>query len=76
MKFTGERYITGIFGLCTDYSHSAEGGVTDLALLPSRETLEYLLKQFGFKTVRFYKPEVDDYEQLVRNHRVIVFAEK
>lgn len=75
-SYLWQRDINGLFGLCVDYSHRPEGGITDLALVPSRHALEFLLKQFGFKTVEFYKPSADDYEQFSRHHRVIVFAEK
>ena len=75
-SYLWQREMTGMFGLCVDYSSSPEGGLTDLALVPSRQTLIFLLKQFGFKTVSFYTPEINDYEQFVRNHRVIIFAEK
>ncbi len=75
-SYMWQRDLQGSFGLCVDYSHRAEGGLTDLALVPSRKALEFLLRQFGFRTVEFYKPAPDDYEQFVRNHRVVVFAEK
>lgn len=75
-SYLWQRDVNGLFGLCLDYSHRPEGGLTDLALVPSRYALDFLLKQFGFKTVKFYKPAPDDYEQFVRSHRVIVFAEK
>lgn len=75
-SYLWQRELNGLFGLCVDYSYRAEGGLTDLALVPSRQALEFLLKQFGFKTVNFYNPEPSDYEQFVRGHRVIVFAEK
>ncbi|MGZ8157353.1 MAG: class I SAM-dependent methyltransferase [Methylobacter sp.] len=75
-SYLWQRELNGLFGLCVDYSDRAEGGLTDLALIPSRQCLEFLLKQFGFKTVNFYTPESNDYEQFVRGHRVIVFAEK
>lgn len=75
-SYLWQRNLNGIFGLCADYSESPEGGLTDLSLVPSREALEFLLRQLGFKTVDFYKPETDDYEQFVRNQRVIIFAEK
>lgn len=75
-SFLWQRELKGTFGLCVDYSSSAEGGLTDLSLIPSKPTLEFLLRQFGFKTINFYQPESDDYEQFVRNHRIIVFAEK
>lgn len=75
-SYLWQRELNGLFGLCVDYSDRSEGGLTDLALIPSRHCLEFLLKQFGFKTVNFYTPEPSDYEQFVRGHRVIVFAEK
>jgi tRNA (mo5U34)-methyltransferase len=71
-----QRELTGMFGLCRDYSHSKEGGLTDVALVPSRDALVFLLKEFGFNTINFYQPVPDDYEQFVRRSRVIVFAEK
>lgn len=75
-SYLWQRELNGIFGLCIDYSESPEGGLTDLSLVPSKQALEFLLRQFGFKTVNFYKPETDDYEQFVRGHRVVIFAEK
>jgi tRNA (mo5U34)-methyltransferase len=75
-SYLWQRELTGLFGLCVDYSHRAEGGLTDLALVPSKQALEFLLKQFGFQSVNFYQPDPDDYEQFTRGHRVIVFAEK
>jgi tRNA (mo5U34)-methyltransferase len=75
-SYLWQRELNGLFGLCVDYSHRTEGGLTDLALVPSRQALEFLLKQFGFKIVNFYNPEPSDYEQFVRGHRVVVYAEK
>ncbi len=75
-SFLWQRDLKGVFGLCADYSHRPEGGLTDLALVPSTQALDFLLKQSGFKTVTFYKPAPADYEQFVRKHRVIIFAEK
>jgi len=75
-SYLWQREIQGMFGLCADYSHRAEGGLTDLALVPSRFALEFLLKNAGFRTVEFYQPDADDYEQFTRRHRVLVFAAK
>lgn len=75
-SYLWQRELQGMFGLCVDYSGRPEGGLTDLALVPSRYALGFLLKQFGFKKIDFYEPESDDYEQFTRNQRVIVFAEK
>lgn len=75
-SYLWQRDLNGMFGLCVDYSDVAEGGLTDIAVVPSRQALDFLLKQFGFKTVRFYEPLSGDYEQFARKHRVILFAEK
>lgn len=70
------RDLNGMFGLCVDYADRPEGGLTNLALVPSRDAIKFLLEFFGFKKVSFYTPNENDYEQFVRNHRVIVLAEK
>ncbi|NDD62368.1 MAG: methyltransferase domain-containing protein [Acidobacteria bacterium] len=75
-SYQWQREIHGLFGLCVDYSQRSEGGMTDLALVPSRNGLEFLLQQFGFRSIKYYPPEPSDYEQFVRGHRLIVFAEK
>jgi hypothetical protein len=75
-SYRWQRSLNGLFGLCADYSHSKEGGLTDLALVPSRDAVEFLLRQFGFGHIDFYQPEPDDYEQFTRHARIIVFAEK
>lgn len=75
-SYLGQRDLTGLFGLCMDYSHRKEGGLTDLALIPSRDGLLFLLQQFGFNKIELYQPSMDDYEQFVRGSRIIVYAEK
>jgi len=70
------RDIKGSFGLCFDYPDISEGGLTELALVPSREALITLLQHFGFVNIRVYEPAENDYEQFVRQQRVIVYAEK
>ncbi|HOY32968.1 MAG TPA: methyltransferase domain-containing protein [Bacteroidales bacterium] len=71
-----QRDIRGMFGLCMDYPSLTEGGLSDLALVPSRDALVTLLEYFGFTNIRFYHPEENDYEQFVRGHRVVIYAEK
>ena len=71
-----QREIHGTFALCDDNSNSSEGGLTDLAVVPSRDAVVYMLKQFGFSEINFYVPKDNDYEQFTRGHRVIVFATK
>jgi len=71
-----QRALHGTFGLCLDYPDNAEGGVSDLALVPSRRALEFILKRVGFTSVEFFEPASDAYEQFVRGHRVIVLAQR
>ena len=71
-----QRDVQGSFGLCLDYPTISEGGLTELALVPSKQALVTLLDLFGFVNIRFYSPNPEDYEQFVRGHRVIVYAEK
>jgi tRNA (mo5U34)-methyltransferase len=70
------RELQGSFGICFDYPQLKEGGLTELALIPSKKAVEFLLKHFGCSSVSFYVPEGGDYEQFVRQQRVIVFAHK
>ena len=70
------RDTKGTFGLCLDYPSSKEGGLTELALVPSRDALVTLLEFFGFANIVCYQPAPEDYEQFVRGHRVILYAEK
>ena len=75
-NYTSHRETKGTFGLCLDYPSSKEGGLTELALVPSRDALVTLLEFFGFINITFYQPVHEDYEQFVRGHRVILYAEK
>lgn len=75
-SYLNQRETKGTFGLCWDYPSSKEGGLTELALVPSRDALVNLLAFFGFINIRFYSFEHGDYEQFFRGHRVIVYAEK
>jgi len=71
-----QRDIKGTFGLCLDYPTISEGGLTELALVPSRDALISLLECFGFVNIRFYQPAEGDYEQFIRGHRIIIYADK
>jgi tRNA (mo5U34)-methyltransferase len=71
-----QRSLRGTFGLAVDYADRPEGGMTNLALVPSVEALKFLVTQFGFSSVEFYSPEPIDYEQFVRKHRVILLARR
>lgn len=68
------RKIEGLFALCADYPHSAEGGMTDLAMIPSQSGLRFLLQHNGFRDVVFSPVLEGDYEQFRRGQRVVVTA--
>jgi len=70
------RRIEGVFSLSPDYSHHREGGSTDIALVPSLDSLLYLLKNFGFSEVSVLPSSPNDYEQFRRGSRVIVYGKK
>ncbi|WP_286364297.1 methyltransferase domain-containing protein [Azospirillum sp. B4] len=71
-----QRDIHGIFGVAADYSTGREGGSTDIALVPSVNTLLFLLRAFGFSKIQVLEAGPEDYEQFQRGSRVIVYAEK
>lgn len=75
-SYLWQRQVKGIFGLCTDYAASKEGGRTDLALVPSIDGVISLLEIFGFQNILVYEPGPADYEQFVRGSRTIIYAEK
>jgi hypothetical protein len=70
------RSVEGIFALSPDYSHGREGGSTDIALVPSLNSVLYLLKNFGFSEVSVLPSSLNDYEQFRRGSRVIVYGRK
>jgi tRNA (mo5U34)-methyltransferase len=70
------RRVEGIFSLSPDYSHVREGGSTDIALVPSLNSVLYLLKNFGFSEVSALPSSPNDYEQFRRGSRVIVYGRK
>jgi SAM-dependent methyltransferase len=75
-NYMWQRELKGSFGICKDYSHAPEGGLTNIALVPSKTALEFLLREFGFSSIKYYLPEDGDYEQFIRGQRVIIYAEK
>jgi tRNA (mo5U34)-methyltransferase len=71
-----QRAVNGVFALVPDYPDGAEGGSTELALVPSLNALIFLLKTFGFERTEVIAPFPDDYEQFRRGARVIVYGRK
>jgi SAM-dependent methyltransferase len=55
-----QRPLRGHFGVCDDYSRSSEGGMTDIALVPSREALVFCLRSLGFPHVNYFQPREDE----------------
>jgi tRNA (mo5U34)-methyltransferase len=72
--YMGLRKVEGIFGLVADYSQRREGGSTDFALVPSLNSVLYLLKIFGFTEISVLPSSPNDYEQFYRQRRVIVYG--
>lgn len=71
-----QRAVEGVFALAPDYPLAREGGSTELALVPSLNTLLFLLRTFGFHNLRVIEPGPDDYEQFRRGSRVVVYGSK
>jgi len=74
--YMNQRELKGMFGLCPDYPDSKEGGLTEYALVPTRDALLHILRNLGFSNIFVYEPQADDYEQFVRGSRIILFAER
>ena len=71
-----QRAVNGVFALVTDYPEIREGGSTALALVPSLNSVLFLLKAFGFDEVITLTVGPEDYEQYRRASRVIVYGRK
>jgi len=50
------------------------GSLTDLSLVPGRETLFWMLKHIGFSRVEIVPPPPDAYEQLASEKRIMIAA--
>lgn len=70
------RDAVGTFALTTDYPEDYLGGITELAMVPDLNAVTFMLSHLGFKTIEVYKPSKGEYEQFVRNQRVIIYAER
>lgn len=66
------RTVEGLFALVDD-QENAEGGVTELALVPSLKALQKILGALGFSRVEVVTP-LGGSEQLNRGHRAVVAA--
>jgi tRNA (mo5U34)-methyltransferase len=75
-NYLWQRPVTGVFALSPDYGHRREGGNTEFAVIPSLNTLVFLLQEFGFKTIEVLKFDESDYEQFRRGSRVIIYGQK
>ncbi len=71
-----QRDIEGLFILAPDYPFAREGGSTTLALIPSLNTLTFLLRHFGFETVEVLPSDPTDYEQFSRGSRVVMHGRR
>jgi ubiquinone/menaquinone biosynthesis C-methylase UbiE len=75
-NYRRQRDLQGVFGLVPDDASSREGGASDLALVPSLNTLLFLLRHVGFKEVEVLKSGPNDFEQFNRGHRVVIYGAK
>lgn len=66
----------GGFALLPEFSEKDRSGTSNLVLVPDLNSLLFLLESFNFTNIEVYKPEATDYEQFVRNQRVVIYAEK
>lgn len=75
-NYQWQRPVTGVFALSPDYGHRREGGSTEFAVIPSLNTLIFLLKEFGFNSIEVLEFDESDYEQFRRGSRVIIYGAK
>jgi tRNA (mo5U34)-methyltransferase len=74
--YKATRDAVGTFALTLDYPDDYLGGVTELAMVPDMNSVKFLLGHLGFKNIEVYCPIKNDYEQFVRNQRIIIYAER
>ena len=70
------RRVEGVFSLSQDYPLGREGGSTGIALVPSLNSILFLLRTFGFAELSVLPSGPDDYEQFQRGSRVVVYGSK
>ncbi len=68
------RSLVGAFGVIDDAeeAHGPESGSTSLSLVPSAQTLAWLLRRVGFSRVLVLPPPPGAYEQFTSGHRVMM----
>jgi hypothetical protein len=72
--YQNQRPVQGVFALVPDYPLGCEGGSTEFALVPSLNSVQFLLKAFGFTRVEVLEATQDDYEQYRRASRAMVYG--
>jgi tRNA (mo5U34)-methyltransferase len=66
--------LHGIFGIVADTPGARESGMSDIALVPSRDGIIWLLRQLGFRHVDILQPPPDSYPELATGRRIMVAA--
>ena len=74
--FQNLRNVEGVFSLSPDYPQASVGGTTNLALIPSVNSLMCILRSLGFTYVEALEFDADDYEQFFRGSRIIIYGDK
>jgi tRNA (mo5U34)-methyltransferase len=71
---THQTPLRGIFGIVDEMAAAPEGGTSNLALVPSRDGLVWILNRLGFKRIEIVPVPADGYPQLVSGRRIMVAA--
>lgn len=73
-NYDSQKNVQGIFGVVSDDPESREGGITEIALVPSINALYSILKNLGFSTITKIKDTENTCEQFYRDRRAIILC--
>ena len=73
-SFESQKNVQGVFGLVSDDPEAREGGMTEIALVPSMNALYAILKTLGFSTITKIQDSGRICEQFYRDKRVILLC--
>ena len=73
-NYESQNNVRGVFGVVSDDPGAREGGMTEIALVPSMNALYTILKTMGFSTITKIPDSTQMCEQFYRNRRVILLC--
>lgn len=73
-NYESQKSVHGIFGVVRDDPEAREGGITDVALVPSLNSLRTILGTLGFSTILKIPVPDQKAEQLFRDRRAILLC--